>query len=98
MLDSHHVTSESSSNSKNEGLLLEVSETQELVRNISKLKARVAKVNSKLQDDEELIRAKDTQNRELKEKLRALEVAVRCLKETSNSNKLNCCSSTCQAF
>ena len=77
---------------------LEARETQELVQQLSVLKAQVATVHSKLQDNEDLIQAKHEENHELSEKLRALELAIQCLNDTSKSSGLGCCSSACRTF
>ena len=72
--------------------------TPALVQQLSVLKAQVATVQSQLQDNEDLIQAKNDENQELSEKLRALELAVQCLDETSKSNGVGCCSSACLVF
>ena len=73
-------------------------ELQTLVQKMHSLKAEVATVTARLQDNQLLIQAKDNENCQLTDKLYALEMAVQDLSEVSRSRNLSCCSPACSVF
>ena len=69
---------------------------QSMCEQVNYLRHEVMDITEKLHSNNTLLDVKDTENRELKEKLAALEIAVENLYDTSN--KVGCCSGSCQIY
>ena len=66
-----------------------------LTDQLTQLKHEVSTINQKFSQSSVMLQQKYDENRELKEKLIALEIAVQNLYDSSQSQHLGCCSSSC---